>query len=56
MYGFAKSERDNIKKNELKGFKALADEMLGYDKAALTKALKSSVIFEVKCDEDEISK
>jgi len=56
VYGFAKSERDNIKKNELKAFKALADEMLSYDKAALTKALKSSVVFEVKCDEDEISK
>ena len=55
VYGFAKSERGNIRKNELKAFKALADEMLGYDRAALTKALKSHVVFEVKCAEDEIS-
>lgn len=56
VYGFAKSKRDNIEKDELKGFKDLADEMFGYDKATLTKASKSGAIVEVKCDEKEVSK
>ncbi len=56
VYGFRKSSRDNIRKDELKGFKELAEVMLGYDKSALTKALKSGAIVEVKCDEQEISK
>ncbi|MFQ5785977.1 MAG: type II toxin-antitoxin system RelE/ParE family toxin [Alphaproteobacteria bacterium] len=51
VYGFSKSARGNIRKDELKGFKELADLVLGYDKAALTKALKSGAIVEVKCDE-----
>ena len=56
VYGFAKSERDNITKDELAGFRALADEMLGYDEAALTRYLKSGAIVEVKCDEKTVSK
>jgi hypothetical protein len=55
IYGFAKSGRDNIEKNELEGFKILAIEMLGYDKAALNKLLKSGAIIEVKCDDKKIS-
>lgn len=56
VYGFPKSERDNIRKDELKGFKILANELFGCDKAALTKALKSGAIAEVKCDERKVSK
>ncbi len=56
VYGFAKSERDNIKKDELIGFKDLADEMFGYGESALAKALKSGAIVEVKCNEKELSK
>ncbi len=56
VFGFAKSERDNIKEDELKGFKALADEMFGYDNTAIDKALKSGAILEVKCDEKGVSK
>ena len=51
VYGFSKSARGNIRKDELKGFKELADVMLDYDKAALTKALKSGAIVEVNCNE-----
>jgi hypothetical protein len=51
VYGFPKSARSNISRDELKGFKELADEVFGYDKAALAKALKSGAIIEVQCDE-----
>ena len=56
VYGFAKSNRDNIRKDELAGFRALADEMLGYDEATLTKSLENGAIVEVKCCEKEVSK
>ena len=56
VYGFSKSARGNIRKDELKGFKELASAMLGYDKAVLTKALKSGAIVEVKCNEQDVSK
>ncbi len=54
VYGFSKSAQDNIRTDELKGFKALADEMFGYDKSALGKALESGAIVEVKCDEQDV--
>ena len=56
VYGFAKSKRDNINKVELAGFKALADELLDYDEAMLTKSLTNGAIVEVKCDEKTVSK
>ena len=56
VYGFAKSKRDNINQEELAGFKALADEMLGYDDATLTRSLKNGAIVEVICNEKTVSK
>ena len=56
VYGFSKSNRDNIRKDELTGFRALADEMSGYNEATLTRSLKSGAIVEVKCDEKTVSK
>lgn len=56
VYGFAKSGRSNIRKDELNAFKELADVMLGFDKTALTKALRSGAIEEVKDDEQDLSK
>lgn len=54
VYGFPKSARDNVRKDELQGFKELADEMLLYDDAALKKAIKAGALIEVKCnDKDE---
>ncbi len=55
VYGFSKGARSNIRKDELKGFKELADVMLGYDKAALSRALKSGAIVEAKCHEQDVS-
>jgi hypothetical protein len=55
FYGFAKSARATIRPDELLGFKRLAAEMLGYDDAALTKALASGVLQEVSSDEQDLS-
>lgn len=53
VYGFSKSGRDNVRKDELQGFKELADEMLPYDDTALKKAIKAGALMEVKCDEGD---
>ena len=49
-YGFAKSDRGNIRKDELKAFRKLADEMLGLDDKALQAAMSNGTIMEVICD------
>ena len=54
VYGFPKSARENIRRDELKGFRELADVLLGYDTAALAKALESGVLIEVNCNEQDI--
>ena len=50
VYGFPKNARDNVWKDELLGFKELADEMLGYDDAALKTSLETGALVEVICD------
>lgn len=55
VYGFAKSDRDDIGPDELRTFRELAGEMLGYDEAALARALRSGAIIEVN-DEQDLSK
>lgn len=49
VYGFAKSDRDNIRRDELKAFRRLADEMLAYDDKALRAATKNGTIMEIRC-------
>lgn len=49
VYGFAKSDRDNIRRDELKAFRKLADEMLAYDDEALAAAMKNGTIMELRC-------
>lgn len=56
VYGFAKSARDNIGADELKGFKKLAGQMLGYDDGAIAKAVKCGALLEVRCDEKGLPK
>lgn len=48
-YGFAKSDRDNIRRDELKAFRTLADHMLALDDKALAAAVKNGTITEIKC-------
>ena len=55
VYGFAKSARATIRPDELSGFRRLAVEMLGYDDAALARALASSALTEVGSDEQDLS-
>jgi hypothetical protein len=55
VYGFAKNARATIRPDELLGFKRLAAEMLGYDKAALAKAVASGALEEVGCDAQDLS-
>ena len=47
VYGFAKSDRDNLRRDELKAFRTLAGEMLKLDEAGLQAALANGTIIEV---------
>jgi hypothetical protein len=51
MYGFAKSQQDNISPKELKALKAMAKHILGYTPTQLSAALNAGEFFEVKQDE-----
>ena len=50
VYGFAKSSRKNLRRDELEAFRMLADEMLGLTRAGLTAALANGTIIGVTCD------
>ena len=50
VYGFAKSERDNIDEDELTAFRKLADAMLPLDWSAIDRLLKSKALVEVICN------
>ena len=56
VYGFAKSNRSNLRRDDLEGFRSLADEMFGYDEADLAKALNCNKLKEVKHHGEDISK
>ena len=51
VYGFTKSGRDNLRLDELKAFRVLADAMLGMDEADLRAALSNETIAGVVCDD-----
>ena len=46
-YGFAKSDRGNIREDELVALRALAAELLGYDDEELAKAVAAGALIEV---------
>ena len=50
VYGFAKSSRENLRRDELRAFRMLAGEMLVLDEADLEAALANGTIIEVNCD------
>ena len=50
VYGFAKSDRENLRRDELEAFRTLADEMLKLDKVGLQAALVNGTIIEVDYD------
>jgi hypothetical protein len=47
VYGFAKNDRSNIKRDELKAFRKLADTLLSLDDAALAAAMKNGTLTEI---------
>lgn len=51
-FGFAKSDRTNIDKAELEGFRTLAEELLAYDDGQIGKAMEAGALTEVNCDGD----
>jgi hypothetical protein len=51
VYGFAKSRRDNLRRDELKAFRLLAEQMLGMDETGLRASLSNGTISEVVCDD-----
>jgi hypothetical protein len=53
LYGFAKSERDNIDDRELSDLKTLARHYLGYSDSQIATALAQSELREVMCDGEE---
>lgn len=47
-YGFAKSDRGNIRDDELAALRELATELLGYDDEELARAVAASALIEVE--------
>ena len=54
VYGFAKSDRENLRRNELETFRPLADEYLALDRSGLASALAVGAIIEVNCDDQAV--
>ena len=50
VHGFAKSARENLRRDELKALRDLADEMFGQDAHGLDAMLANGTISEVNCD------
>jgi len=50
IYGFAKNERDNIRRDELAAFRQLATTMLSLDPIGIGRAVANGTITEVNCD------
>ena len=47
VYGFAKNDRDNIDRQELKAFRLLATQMFALDDAGLGAAMRNGTIMEI---------
>jgi len=50
VFGFAKSERDDIEPDELADLKTAAALLLGYDVAELEQAVDNNELWEVMCN------
>ena len=54
VYGFAKSSRENLRRDELETFRLLADEYLALDRTGLSAAQAVGAIIEVQCDDQAV--
>lgn len=52
--GFAKSVRENLRRDELATFRRLADEYLALERAGLAAAQAVGAPIEVKCDDQAV--
>ncbi len=55
VHGFAKSEKDNLERNELAALKKLAAELLAYDEKTIERTVVAGVLVEVSCNEKAVS-
>ena len=56
VHGYAKSEQDNIGKDELNAVRLLAETMLAMDEDGLRAAISNGMIVEVMCDDETLQK
>ena len=54
VHGFAKSDRENLRRKELLGLRLLADEYLVLDTAGLADAQATGAIIEVECNDQAV--
>ena len=54
VYGFAKNDRENLRRDELVTYRLLADEFLSLDTADIEAARATGAIIEVICDDQAI--
>ncbi len=54
IFGFAKSERENLSKPELKEYKALAKSVLAYTEDEIQVLLDNEKLTEVNCDDENL--
>ena len=50
VHGLAKSDRENLRRNDVRALRPLADEMLGLDVLGLGAMLANGTIGEMSCD------
>lgn len=50
VHGFAKSDRENLRRDEVRALRGLANEMFGLDEPGLEAMLANGTISEVNCD------
>ena len=53
-YKFAKSDRENLRRDELETYRLLADGYLALDAAGLAAAQAVGAIIEVECDDQAV--
>jgi hypothetical protein len=53
LYGYAKSQRENISAKELQALKKMASHLFAFDAAELASALVAQELLEVDDEDDE---
>jgi len=54
VYGFAKSDRESLRRDELETYRLLADRYLALDATGLAAAQATGAIIEVECNDKAI--